>query len=364
MSKYETYTARIKFSINFGLKDSIKLNPGDEFLFDGETVKFGGKKGPAPMMDRIVNKRGWAVKGSLKGKPSKKAPAKKAFLRETQESDPLKNVDSSVTGRSEEEKVLRDLESFKLDTRVVGDEKPRRPVVNGDDAEVAKVSKTAGEEKVNSSGIELGEEEKKETQVVYSDQNVAKETSYNKDKGSEEKRRKPLVVDADSEGVEVRKVTRLDSSPEVEKREAEEREKLAYVEEKSVETSYEDTSESEVTSSTTPVKRTSSKKSPAKKSAAKKTPSKKSSAKKSAVKKTPSKKSASKKTSGKKSDAKPSVQVEDGGVYKKARSLKDNSSKEASRLGFDLPPIRVGSSDESIISGGAQVSSSDLEVDI
>jgi hypothetical protein len=233
MADSQKYVAVANFSLNLdnGTKQ-IDVKKGDEMMFDGLYVECRGEKGAARSLAKVVGDWIKPTNGTVPAvapvpamTPSKTRNATGGRILESSEvSQDLDTLQQQKYETSEQMQQSSNAELRKLvdqyentpspthiTSRTTDDmadmrKEARVQVDNYDEQEVAKVSAAAknGSEKANSE-VTVDKQEKKKATVVSHEEKVVKKTNYSK-RAEETPQRKPLKVDKDGSGVEVRKV--------------------------------------------------------------------------------------------------------------------------------------------------------------
>lgn len=266
MADSQKYVAVANFSLNLdnGAKQ-LDVKRGDEMMFDGLYVECRGEKGAARSLAKVVGEWIKPVNGVAPVvapvptmTPSKTRNATGGRIVESSEvSQDLDTLQQQKYETSEQMQQSSNAELRKLvdqyentpppthiTSRTTDDmadmrKEARVQVDNYDEQEVAKMSASAktGSERANSE-VTVDKQEKKKATVVSHEEKVVKKTAYNK-KAEESTQRKPLKVDKDGSGVEVRKVkSAATHSNDVKSSTAESRREVVSEQDAVIETNY------------------------------------------------------------------------------------------------------------------------------
>lgn len=202
-----TYKAIDEFRANLdGGANPVLVKRGTLFTYDGNTLEVVGsdgvlKKGSVPMLKGQLGE--WYV--PVQETPAAGAQAPQVITQavsQEQKAQAQAVVDSSAIGGTD---VGAMVNRYDNQPNLRNREAPK--IVDEDATIVRQVTKTAGDNKANTSGVQIEDSEVGKRTVVSQEERQVKATSYNPTLESTEPKKRKINVMSDSEGIVVKKAS-------------------------------------------------------------------------------------------------------------------------------------------------------------
>lgn len=202
-----TYKAIDEFRANLdGGANPVLVKRGTLFTYDGNLLEVVGsdgvlKKGSVPMLKGQLGE--WYV--PVQETPAAEAQAPQVItpaVSQEQKAKAQAVVDSSAIGGTD---VGAMVNKYDNQPNLRNREAPK--IVDEDATIVRQVTKTAGDNKANTSGVQIEDSEVGKRTVVSQEERQVKATSYNPTLESTEPKKRKVNIMSDSEGIVVKKTS-------------------------------------------------------------------------------------------------------------------------------------------------------------